>query len=117
MAGHHDNCISGACYMKQLNNQKEDWQTKEFEDEMMKLKKMMRKKLTKYPLEKAKSGITTGALERFNGNVNKYAQKRVEFKSTHKCRVYSAVNDWNEDHSVPSHQGWRRQFCEKYGII
>ena len=29
-------------------------------------------------LEKAKSGITTGALEGFNGNVNKYAQKRVD---------------------------------------
>ena len=35
-------------------------------------------------------------------DVNKYAQKRVDFKSTHQCRVYSAVNDWNKDHSVPA---------------
>ena len=117
VAGDHSKCISPKCKIKEKLKTKETWQTSEFEKEMMELKKLMENKLSRLPLEKCAKGRTTSPLEGCNNVINRYACKRVDFKYTHECRVYSALCDWNEDHNIPEYQGWRSKFCYQYGLL
>ena len=104
LSGDHAHCLSPKCHIKHKNKHKEVCQTEEFRKEMEEIKQRMNKKLDRLPLDECTKGRSTAALEGLNNVTNKYACKRVDFKNTHEARVYSCINDWNEENNIANYK-------------